>query len=476
MHHPLPGPRLIIVTARALDPFEQRWLAEATRRRETHTGALDDAAANRAARAHGGDLETRIRHRALILDADKGGMASELIRWAQHARLAAVVLAALAVLTGASMAASVLGNGQRPVNVVWALGGLLGVHLITLVPWLVRVSLPDLGQGPLAGRLWLWITRRLGRHHGETWVPDALLAMARRHGVVGAWFGRLSHGLWTLTLCSALLTLLVLLSTRRYGFVWETTILSDTVFVSLTEALGRLPALLGLSMPDAEMVRRAAAPDAFPADRQVWSAWLLAALVTYGILPRALLWATSQWRWQRFRARFRLDLDEPGYARLAARLVPATESTGVSDAEPQHLPDFHAHAHGPVSDGPHQALALELGPDLPWPPPQWPAALAGGRLDSRDHRRQALDTLAAHPLERLLVAVDARQSPDRGALALLAELSRYAHRMGVWLAGDADDPARPAHWRDALAELGLAAEAMSMDGDSARQWLEQDDD
>ena len=77
----------------------------------------------------------------------------------------------------------------------------------------------------------------------------------------------------------ALITMLVQLSTRRYGFVWETTILSDTVFVSLTQHLGALPAALGIAMPDADVVLRAATPNQLPTDRQLWAAWLISALV-----------------------------------------------------------------------------------------------------------------------------------------------------------------------------------------------------
>ncbi|WP_369293815.1 DUF2868 domain-containing protein, partial [Klebsiella pneumoniae] len=32
-----------------------------------------------------------------------------------------------------------------------------------------------------------------------------------------------------------------MLATRRYGFVWETTILSADTFVAVTQALGTLP-------------------------------------------------------------------------------------------------------------------------------------------------------------------------------------------------------------------------------------------
>ncbi|WP_217424483.1 DUF2868 domain-containing protein [Nitrogeniibacter mangrovi] len=464
------------MTPDPLDAFELRWLAEATRLREQALGPLDAADANRAARTGGGSLEQRVCQRARVLDETRGGMADALRRWRQHAQLVALGLGVAAIVTGIGLGASVLGDGQRPVNVIWALTGLLGLHGLTLLIWLAAaVGLGSRGAS-LAGRLWLDLTGRLGRRRDETWLPRALVDMGQRHGVLTAWLGRLSHGLWTLTLVSALASLLALLATRRYGFVWETTILSEEVFVHLTRALGVLPGLLGLPMPDAAAVHRAGGAAPFAADRQLWSAWLTSALVVYGLLPRALLWAWCAWRWRGFRRHFRLDLDDPGYARLARHLSPPTEAAGVSDAAPGQLPTFHTDHGTEISDHARQALALELGPDLPWPPAALPVAQTGGRLDTRDARRAALDALAAHPVERLLVAVDARLSPDRGALALLAELSRYSQRLGVWLCRGELVAEREPIWRDALERLGVGADDILAEATTARHWLEADDD
>jgi hypothetical protein len=320
------------------------------------------------------------------------------------------------------------------------------------------------------------LATRLGRRHGEAWLPEAALGMARSGGVLGAWLGRLSHGLWSVTLLSALVVMLLQLSTRRYDFVWETTILSDSVFVSLTQALGALPAALGVLMPDADVVLRTATPNQLPTDRQLWAAWLICALIFYGLLPRLLLWSWCQWRWRRFRADFRLDLNHPEYARLARSLTPTSEAVGVSDAAPEALPEFHTARAGAIPSGPHVALALELGPDLPWPPPALPAPLAGGRLDSREARRNALDALAAQPVERLLIAIDARLSPDRGALALIAETSRYAHRLGVWLMRADEDTERSAYWHSALGQTGIPATDLFTNDAMAAAWLEDADD
>ena len=300
--------------------------------------------------------------------------------------------------------------------------------------------------------------------------------MTRQADALYVWLGRISHGVWLLTLCSALITLLVMLSTRRYGFIWETTILPPEVITRLAEALAWLPRQFGLAMPDTAMVLRAAGPDAVDADRHIWSAWLISALVLYGIAPRALLWLGCTWSWRRARRRYRLDLTEPAYARLKRRLMPEAESTGVSDAAPAQLPQFHANHGISVADDGRLALALELGNDLAWPPAGLPAARDGGRPDSREARRATLDQLAAHPVERLLIAIDPRLSPDRGSLSAIAELSRYAHACGIWFFTDRGDAERHQHWRDALLALGIAPSVLFESAAHALTWLEPDAD
>ena len=97
-------------------------------------------------------------------------------------------------------------------------------------------------------------------------------------------------------------------------------------------------------------------------------------------------------------------------------------------------------------------LALELPNDLPWPPATTPAGIQiADRLDTREERRRILDALADAAASRLLIACDARQTPDRGTLTLIAELAAHA-KTRVWLLLPAheDGPAR-ALWR---AQLG----------------------
>ena len=139
--------------------------------------------------------------------------------------------------------------------------------------------------------------------------------------------GAITHGLWTLALAGAAGGVLLLLATRSYGFVWETTILPDAAFVRLTAALGSLPALFGFPVPDAATVAAsgsAAAPGGMLAEagRRAWAGWLLGALLAYGMLPRLLVMIGCALLWRRCVRTLALDLALPGYARLRARLLP----------------------------------------------------------------------------------------------------------------------------------------------------------
>ena len=137
------------------------WLTETIRLREEHAGPLDDLEANRLARAAGGDLPTRISRRALWL-AQRDGLTEALRHWLQGARLALLVLAVLAVVSGAGLAIAALGDGQPPVNVFWALGSLLGLNLVLLIAWAMGLVFAG-EQGAALGRLWLWLSEKLAR-------------------------------------------------------------------------------------------------------------------------------------------------------------------------------------------------------------------------------------------------------------------------------------------------------------------------
>ena len=152
--------------------LQRLWLSETIRLREEHAGPLDDSEANRRAQAKGGALAERIQNRAWLL-AERDGQVKALQHWLQGARLAGLLLVLLAVIGGSALAVAALGDGQRPVNVFWALGSLLGLHLLLLLGWGLSLLLSRDGAGAL-GHLWLWLSEKLARDAQAAQLAPAL--------------------------------------------------------------------------------------------------------------------------------------------------------------------------------------------------------------------------------------------------------------------------------------------------------------
>jgi hypothetical protein len=441
----------------ALTTLDELWLTEAVRLREQHAGPLEDEEACRRARNTAGDLLTRVKHRALWL-AERDGMVAALSHWKQGARLGVILLSILAVVSGAGLAFAALGDGQTPVNVFWALGSLLGLNLILLISWVLGLVFAGESAASL-GRLWLWLSEKLARDAQAAQLAPALVLLLQRKRLNRWLLGTCVNGLWLIALLSALTLLLLLMATRRYGFVWETTILGSDTFVGLTQSLGALPSWLGFDVPSESMVR-ASGEGALVIEnaRQVWAAWLVGVLVVYGIAPRLLLTLFCYGRWRAGRQALDLDLSQPGFAELRARLMPSSERLGINDAAPVQL---HSVQPGPRASESEGALlvAIELDDQHPWPPALPEGVTDAGILDSRESRRKLLDQLTRYPPARLVVACDPRRSPDRGSLALIAELARCAADTRIWLlpapSGQALDADRLGDWHAALHQLEL---------------------
>ena len=394
-----------------------------------------------------------------------------MLHWLQGARLAGGLLALLALLSGFGLAFAALGDGRQPVNVFWALGSLLGLNLLMLLGWLLGLLLTRDHPGAL-GRLWLWLSEKLARDASAAQLAPALLLMLQRQRLTRWGLGLMVNGLWTLAMLMTLVTLLLLLATRRYGFVWETTILGGDTFIALTQAIGALPAMLGFSLPDIDVIRASGdAAIASEAARQSWAGWLVGVVLVYGLLPRLLLTLLCLWRWQSGKGTLRLDLDLPGYSLLRQRLQPDSERLGICDLAPAALHQPQGGASTQTGSG-ALLLGIELDERRPWPPASLPKGVAdAGVIDSREQRRQLLEQLTRFPPERLAIACDPRRSPDRGTLALIGELARSASATRIWLLpptpGESLDSARLTDWHQAIASLGL------QHGDTAPlNWLE----
>ena len=232
-----------------------RLLAEAARLHEEARGApLDEPDADDAARASAGDFESRV-----LLRAQRLSIAQPLRAALHHLRAgisAAFALGLVAALAaGATAARVVLGAyAEGPVNFFLALTALLGLHTVVLLVWLIFIVFrPGSAAIGLLGGLILLLGGRLTRslHKG----PLELAAVQAAGGVffgggLSRWaLGTISHCMWLAYLAGCLAIVILLLSTRQYDFVWETTILSEPVYVEMARLIALPVQALGFADP-----------------------------------------------------------------------------------------------------------------------------------------------------------------------------------------------------------------------------------
>lgn len=453
------------------------WLAETIRLRESLWGPLEDAAETRRARAAGGTLENRLLVRSLGL-AQREGADVVLQRYTHGARWVLALLMLLAVLAGAGAALGALGDGSRSVNVLLALVALLGLNTLAFVFWLLNFALPHTDGRSVLGDLWLWLTRKLARGPDAALAPRALVSLLSRNATLRWVLGGISHLWWTTGLLSLLLTLLAILSARRYQFNWETTLLSPDRFVAITHSLGWLPAKLGFPVPTEAIIRASNGLQSLPESAHaLWSGWLIGCVVVYGLLPRLAGLLASAWVLRHRFKRLSLDTTLPAYAELHDRLAPLSEHTGVDGPAGPWAPAVSATGSRP-DYAPGQALVvgIELAHDTPWPPfALTEHTMDMGLIDTRHQRQQLLERFQQHPPGQLLAVCDPRQTPDRGTLALLAQLASLAHDMRILLFHDAtpqdDHDTRLLLWRQQLTAAGFPPQTIYQQTDPALSWL-----
>ncbi|SEA17699.1 DUF2868 domain-containing protein [Variovorax sp. YR216] len=433
--------------------FQDATLTEAVRLIE-ETGPLEDSQAMREAAA-GIGAAGRIAQRARIL-AERTGLASELARariWAPWVLLA---LVAVIVIAGLSLAGNVLGGGERQINVVVALASLLGLHLFTLLLWLIGLLVPLGSFNASFGWIWMALTARVaGGQRGQ--APVLLRAATRLLGQARLlpWaLGFVSHAIWSLSFAVVIAAMLFALAFRNYTLNWETTILEPDFFVRAVQWLGHGPARLGFPVPDAQAVL---SPTAAASSQRDWALWLTGCIVVYGLIPRAAfaLLCAAVWRIRRYA--LSPDLSLPYYRKLIARFD-ALAPPSIVDADPGSSP-HPAPRRLPRIDTTDTLMAVgfELPDELPWPPAALDMRGARAmRIDgSAAARRQLLDTLAQLRPRRVLVGCHAASSPDRGTERFLREVLALCGECRLWLFGTAADDEARRRWHTWLADTGL---------------------
>lgn len=415
-------------------PFNAVWLAETLRIKELRDGALEDAAPVARALGRGGNFAQRLITRAQAL-AERENIQTTFVHWQTLSKLAFALLAITATLTGAGLAASALGDGSHPVNLMLAIAVLLGLHALTFVFWLVG-TVASSSHASGIGAVWLWMTSRMARTPQSAAIGQALVATLQRSHGLKPLLGILTNAVWCIVFVSTIVTLLALLSARQYVFQWETTLLAPEAFTVITRLFGGLPSLIGFPIPADTVVAQsmAGALPAYNSAGPVWSQWLLGVIVVYGFLPRLLALLACIVTWRRQMQLLTLDTELPGFIELKPRLMPGSLNTGIDAPAPDLATNSGESSQaGLIMPGGHNALvAIELPNDITWPPSGLENIGADlGRVDTRAQRSGLLSALESKQYDHLIAACDGRLTPDRGTLLYFQALAQTCKQFHV---------------------------------------------
>lgn len=398
-------------------------------------------------------------------------------------------LAGVGALAGGSTAAALLAyDGRVPINVLaWllymvaiplALALMLGLGLLVPASWATRAGAGPALLGALVGPL---LTRAMGPSNAN--IP--LFGRSGRTGGLERWLLVELTQLFTLAfLVAGGSVLLVRVATSDLAFAWGTTLqIGDEAVARWLRALAApwrpfWPSALP-TVEDVAVSRFSRFVDRFqgtdvrspvpPSVSAAWWQFSVAALATYGVLPRIGLWA-----WARVRRRSVLRrwpaLDRTDVTLLLERLgaggggfsVRETQSEIEAEAggrtEPRAEPagflpagDELVIAWGAAAAGPARAAAAAGLPNA--------MALGAGAGLSLDAERRALEVAVAHP-GAVLVLIPRNEPPIEDVLSFLRELETVRKQVAVgllepdgeagWVTVSPDGP-----WSKVLSRLGV---------------------
>ncbi|MEM8800458.1 MAG: DUF2868 domain-containing protein [Pseudomonadota bacterium] len=420
--------------------------------------------------------------------------------------IAILVIAGLSAMAGVGAVRAVLPAGAgATINMYWLLGSLLGLNAIALLFWVFTAVLSS-ARGPRIslGNFAVEAVRFFGRKRLKQPLSQAaaatVIAENSRRPMIKPLIAVASHAGWSAFLVAALFALIISFSTRSYQFAWETTLLNESVFVDVTTALGKAPAMLGIDTPDREMIRGAKLNPQIsradsPQDAALWARFLLALIFIYGLVPRLVLFGISLAVFLSRRRRYRLQTDRATYARVLDKICPPATVALVTDAdEPEDVSD--ANAPFPARQRlPFDSELSILAYEMVTPPEPWPPRVEGiewrdlGAVDGQaDFERVAKALKARLPDSGVLVVVAPLPLvPDRGVRARLRDLRECAQGIVLLLTqgqkarnrlGSEDFAIRLSDWQKLAADPMIAAERVIewdlnyQTDHAARQFLE----
>jgi hypothetical protein len=364
--------------------------------------------------------------------------------------LVTMAMAVVGVLTGIAVALAAFAyDGSEPVNVVRLLALLVGLQLVLVVFTLLLLpgripgfrGLQDLPVALNPGAWAFGAFRKLARVSQEVAPlfdrPNSRTAAGR--------FARWQLLYWSQTAAvafnvAAIVTAVLLVTFSDLAFGWSTTLEADPELVGRVVRAVAWPwhAVLPAAVPSAELIeqsqffrldRAARTTAAAPGALGAWWPFTVAALVTYGLVPRLALFSLAAARLRAATAALLLD-DARVSALLDRMAAPAIESAageheappvdGAPAAEP--LPPVTGRAAALIWEGSTSAerardyARRHLGVEI--------HTLVEAGVGPLAADRSALERLAAEGSSTVLVLTPAWEPPILELVDALAELRR----------------------------------------------------
>jgi len=444
--------------------FDKRLQIEQIRYIEMQGSLACDTGVQTSDMALPNDFENRLWQRAqcLIKQHDLSLAIGRAAKLSRYAKTFALLVAALLGVLGILYAVT----DNQTINIYWLLLALLGFNFISMVLWLAGIVLNM--QGLIAGTLARLTCKLPAYIDTKTEVSEQTVKSINKQadkawlachfqGAVGKWqFSKITHQLWLTYLLSGLVFLVLLLMFRQYDFVWGTTLLSDNVFIKLTDILSVPLRIIGFATPSIDQIqetRIGALHNGLPqtlsaAHRTHWAQFLLGALLCFGIVPRLLFWSWSSGMCRYARRHFMLDYYLPYYIHLRQKLMPLASHGKIIDADTAQAVHSNVYATGlSTTPMPHalpskcQWVAVELDDSITWPPLSVSPDNDLGMVTDRASSARIMQQIQRYHSSVIAVAVSSARTPDRGVQRMIAQLMANSEQCWLVLLQQSEQPA-----------------------------------
>lgn len=239
--------------------------------------------------------------RAQKIDSDARIM--EVLSDTQHGILSAIRLIYLLYFIFALIGVVSLLSTQA-INFFYLMVALLGWHTLSLVWWLISLTLPHHSLVLGSVMAYAFKNKQLDKRNDDASIQKVCFSVLNDTiKPIKRWqIASILHGAWLFGLMGSILGMLGLFLFKSYSFHWESTLLTEHHFDRLITIIGYIPSQLGIVLPNASSQT--------PAQFAILA---MTSFIIYAILPRLAVYLYSRIK---ARQQFHIDTKAPYYANL----------------------------------------------------------------------------------------------------------------------------------------------------------------